>query len=314
MLNVALFGSSPYIKPLLETLVKSTKLRFTLFVTKPDLTHFDLFLKDTNVEIAKLPTLKSPDKETLLGLLEKHRIDIGIVADYGLIIPLSIIQKPPYGLINIHFSPLPKYRGASPVQYTILNGETQTAYTFIAMLPEDTPQVDSGKIIHQVFVPLTSTETTETLYTSLFQKAATDLEEIILAYTHSPLSPIPPISPISQDHSQATYTTPSGSFDRTTLLTKDDGYVSADMSDEYIERATRAFTPWPRAWTTLGELLKIAQRFDPSVTKLQDMKSPDIRVQLLEGHLENGTLVIDRVQADGKKPAPWKEFKNGYFQ
>lgn len=307
MLNIALFGSSPYIKPLLETLLKSTNLRFRLFVTKPDLMHFDTLLKDTDVEVAKLPTLKSLDKKTVCALLQKHHIDIGIVADYGLMIPLSIIKTPPHGLINIHFSALPKYRGASPVQYSILNGEKETAYTFIEMLPDDNPQVDSGKVIHQVTLPLAGSETTETLYTALFEKAAADLEEVLLAYTHSP-------SAIAQDHSQATYTTPSGSFDRTTLLTKNDGYVSADMNDAYIERAIRAFTPWPRAWTTLGELLKIGQRFDPSVTKLQDMKSPDIRVQLLEGHLEHERLIVDRVQADGKKPTPWKEFKNGYFE
>lgn len=308
MLNLALFGSSPYIKPLLETLLKSTNLRLKLFVTKPDLTHFDLLLQDTAVEIARLPTLKSSDKETLIKLLEKNHIDIGIVADYGLMIPLSIIKTPPHGLINIHFSILPQYRGASPVQYTILNGEEETAYTFIEMLPNDTPQVDSGRIIHQVRVPIVGDETTETLYTSLFQKAAIDLEEIIIGYADSQLSPY------SQNHNLATFTTPTGEFDRTTLLTKHDAYISSDQSDAVAERAIRAFTPWPRAWTTLGELFKIAQRFDPSITKLLDTKDPAIRIQLLKGHLENGKLVLDTVQADGKKPAPWKEFKNGYFQ
>jgi len=308
MLNLALFGSSPYITPLLQVLLASKKLSLAVFVTKPGSGHFDELLHNQPVTVLRPDNLKKENATNIQNALEANKIDIGIVADYGLMLPLSIIKTPPHGLINIHFSILPQYRGASPVQYTILNGEKETAYTFIEMLPDYTPQVDSGRIIHQVRVPLVGDETTETLYTSLFHKASQDIEAVVLAYTHSQNSPI------AQEHNLATFTTPTGKFDRTTLLTKNDAYISSEHEAAYIERAIRAFTPWPRAWTTLGELFEIAQRFDPSITKLLDTKDPAIRIQLLKGHLENEKLVLDTVQADGKKPAPWKEFKNGYFE
>lgn len=308
MLNVALFGTSAYIEPILKTLIESKVVNLSLFVTKPDLTHFSSTVEEQKIPTYTAAAYTQESTKTLLGLLQKHTIDIGVVADYGLMIPLSILKTPKHGLINIHFSMLPEFRGACPVQYTILHGKENAAFSIIEMLPDDTPHVDSGKILYQKEFPLTGTETTESLYTELFIKASHDLERIISDYAAGN------IAPTAQDHAQATYTTPSGKFDRTTLLKKEDAYITSEDPDIYIYRAIRAFTPWPRAYTTLGELVQIAQRFDPKVTKVQDRKDPNIRVQLLGGHLEKGQLVLDCLQADGKKPTLWKEFKNGYFE
>jgi methionyl-tRNA formyltransferase len=97
------------------------------------------------------------------------------------------------------------------------------------------------------------------------------------------------------------------------MIKKDDAFISHTMDDVYIERAIRAFTPWPRAWTTLIELQKLYQP-EGSKMNIRQGKDPNMRIQLLEGRIDvNGQLKLETVQVDGKKPVSWKDFSNGYL-
>lgn len=159
--------------------------------------------------------------------------DVAIVAYYGAIIPQEIIDIFPKGLLNIHPSLLPKYRGPSPAASAILNGNKTTGVT-IFKLDE---KMDHGPIVAQRSLPVYSYDTRHTFLKRLFSTGAEVLVNILPDYLEGKIEPTP------QNHSQATYTQ---------MLTKEDGRVNWDASDKKIERQIRALTPWPGAWTKLN--------------------------------------------------------------
>lgn len=305
-LKVIFFGTSQYSTPIVEALLHNSLFDLVAVITKPK-SHYHQLLQHTNTKIFTPTTLKKGEVDQLFNTLYELQPDIGIVSDYGLMIPQRFIDLPKHSILNIHFSKLPAYRGASPVQYTILHGLDTATYTFLEMRAQSEPAMDSGDTVWQKDVPLTGEETTDVLYHRLFRLAADDLETVLTGYTNATLSPIP------QDHTQATFTTPSGRFDRTTLIKTDDAFITADMPAEYIERAIRAFCPRPFAWTTLEELATMLEKTDPAM-RLRSGKKPNQRVQLLKARLENGILMLEQVQVEGKKPVEWKDFVNGYFE
>ncbi|MCA9390148.1 hypothetical protein KC571_01985 [candidate division WWE3 bacterium] len=308
MINIAFFGSSEYSTPVITALLIDSRFHLKFIVSKPGMTHYQTLLDGTETQLFMPENLKGENATQIKDQLIQQSIDLALVADYGLMIPNSMITTPPHAMVNIHFSDLPQLRGASPVQYTILQGKESATFTFLELIPQSEPEMDSGRILYKQNHSLSKTETTNQLYTLLFEEAAKVVGDVLSDYVEGK------IELQEQNHNQATFTTPSGTFDRTTLIKKDDAYIAPSMDDMSIEQAIRAFSPWPNAWTYLSDLLIIAQRFDPSISQIRDKKDLQIRIQLLTAHLnESGSLVLDEVQADGKKAAAWKEFKNGYF-
>ena len=221
--------------------------------------------------------------------LNNLKPDLAIVSDYGLIIPKEIFTIPRHQTLNIHFSKLPKFRGPSPVQYTILNGE-KSAWITIILMDEG---MDTGDIVFQKEVSSINTqqltidnETTESLYRKLFKIAAMELSQVIHDYTNNKLKPL------RQLNSAATYTK---------SFTRQDGFISHQALDKAIkgkgaikmERMFRALSPWPGVWTIIN------------------IPQPK-RLKLLKSHIENNRLVLDEVQLEGKKPVSWKQFIEGY--
>ena len=146
MLNITFFGTDIFAKIILEKLIKNFNIN--LIVTKPDEkvgrkqvleeSKVSKFAKEHNIKCLKPNKLKEIKQE-----LEKNNSDIFIVAEYGKIIPEEIINIPKYGSLNIHGSILPKYRGAAPIQYSLLNRDKTTGITIIKMDKE----MDHGDII-----------------------------------------------------------------------------------------------------------------------------------------------------------------------
>lgn len=201
--------------------------------------------------------------------------DVGILASYGKILPKEVLALFKKGILNVHPSLLPKYRGASPVQYAILNGEKETGVTILKM----DKNVDHGPIIAQFKEEIKDNDTAETLYSRLFEAGAKVLVTIIPAWVEGRIKPRP------QDDSKATYAP---------KLTRDDGKINWKKSDEEIERFIRAMTPWPGAYTNLK------------------FKMKNLKMKIIKAHLENKKLVIDQVQLPGKKPITWKQFLAGH--
>jgi methionyl-tRNA formyltransferase len=158
--------------------------------------------------------------------IENLKPDFAIVAAYGQIIPKEILDIPKFGFLNIHPSLLPKYRGATPVQYAILNGDKESGVS-IMLLDE---KMDHGEIVANIKCPLSNKETLETLLTKSAEVGSKLLIEIIPEWLDKK------IKSMAQDETKATYTK---------ILKKEDGKIDWTKSAEEIERQIRAFNPWP---------------------------------------------------------------------
>lgn len=207
-------------------------------------------------------------------LLPSSTATIGLILDFNKIIPNEIINLFSKGILNIHFSKLPQSRGPAPVQYTILNGDSQAWITYYLI----SEKLDAGKIITQTSLPLDLTENTETLYQKLIEKSAGEIGEILNSYTNGALVPQPQ----------------SGTPSNTHKLTTENCKIDWTKTDLEIERFIRAAYPEPGAWTEVALNNKVH------------------RFKILKAHLENGKLVFDLVQLEGKNPVSWKQFTQGY--
>jgi len=164
------------------------------------------------------------------SLFRSHNADVAVVVAYGRILPDEFLTAPQKGCINVHFSLLPHYRGASPVNWAIVNGETETGVT--TMFIE--PTLDTGPILLQRKTEIHDAETAEKLMERLSVLGADLLGET--------LSQLENIVPRQQDDSRATFAP---------VLKKQDGLIDWSKSATEIERRVRGFQPWPNAYTTL---------------------------------------------------------------
>lgn len=207
-------------------------------------------------------------------------LSVGLILDFNKIIPQEIIDLFPQGIINIHFSKLPQYRGPAPVQYTILNGDKEAWITY-SLIDEN---LDQGKIITQTSLPLDFTENTESLYQKLIAKSASEITQAIDDY----------LSNKTQPHSQ------EGTPSSTKKLTTKNCQIDWTKPAEQTERLIRAAYPEPTAWTSVEIRSKSVE-----IKKF-------LRLKVLSAHLDQGKLILDRVQLEGKKPVTWKQFQEGH--
>ncbi|GIW61995.1 MAG: hypothetical protein KatS3mg089_0847 [Patescibacteria group bacterium] len=237
--RVVFFGTPEFVIPVL----KSLYLNFDLVgvVTAPDsiqgrkklLTPSPVKKYCLERSLSPIFTPERLDHPTAKDL-KTLRPDLFIVAAYGKILPKIILDIPTQGALNIHPSLLPNYRGPSPIQSAILNGDYKTGISIIKM--DD--QMDHGPILKQWVFPISEKDTSESLHTNMFADASKKLPSIIEDYLQGSLSPQP------QDDTQATYCP---------LITKKSGFFSLKNppSPEILDRMIRAYYPWPTVWTTL---------------------------------------------------------------
>jgi methionyl-tRNA formyltransferase len=171
--------------------------------------------------------------------IKKIKPDLVIVANYGKIIPQDILNIPRYGFLNVHPSLLPKYRGPSPIQFSILNGDKETGITIILM----DAKVDHGPILAQRKTIIGENETAAELRDRLAVLGAKLLIDVIPDWLRGK------IKLRRQDERKATYTK---------ILVREDGKIDWKKSVKVIERQIRAFCPWPGTYTFYkGKRLKI---------------------------------------------------------
>lgn len=224
--------------------------------------------------------------------------EIGVVVAYGKFIPRWLLDLPPYGVINVHPSLLPRYRGAAPIARAILNGETKTGVTVIRL----TEALDAGPILAQEAVPIEPTDTAGTLEARLSELAAHLLLRTLEGITSGTIEPRP------QDEEQATY------FGK---LTKEDGRIRWTDPADRIERHVRAMAPWPGAFTTRrGQLLKVwrARVWDEAVP--QATERPGTVLRITPGGFVvatgRGALEILDVQPAGGRRMPADAYVRGH--
>lgn len=222
------------------------------------------------------PQFVQPIKEELskhFTLVDKlNEADLAVVAAYGHILTAKELNTPKHGAINIHPSLLPKYRGPSPIQQAILNGDKTTGITIIKMDQE----IDHGLIIYQISLKLSNEDNFQILSKKMFQTAAEVLPKIIEDFIAGK------ITPYNQNHHQATYCN---------KLSRDSGYfdINHPPDTKILDRMIRAYYPWPGVWTKWF--------FDSA----QDKNGKIVKF-LPEG----------KIQIEGKKPISFKDFLNGY--
>ena len=198
--------------------------------------------------------------------------DLIILADYREIIPESIFKIPKLGVLNIHPSVLPKYRGPSPVVSAILNGEKKTGVTIIKI----NDQIDSGDILAQIETKIKSREDANILKKRLSEIAADLLAELIPYYLAGEISPIKQNDNLASD---------------TPRLTKDQGKLSGNEDSKTVDRMVRALNPWPGVY-----IIKNNKRIN--ITKVHLTR--------------DNKLIIDLVKPEGKNEMKYTDYLNGY--
>jgi len=253
-LKVVFFGSSRFVIPIIEVLKKNFDL--ALVVTTEKLPTDPIPSYCLKSKVYYYVVIDFRDKR-IIDRLKKINADIAALASFGAIIPLRILNLFPKGIINIHPSLLPKYRGPSPVQAAILNGDKTTGITIIKLDEE----VDHGPILAQSHEPILENDTSESLYERLFRLGSSLIVRTIKLYVKGK------ITPYEQDNPQATFTK---------SLTRQDGYIDPNnsQSKEYLDRMTRAYYPWPNVWTRWKS--KIIKFYPNALVQIEGKKPVDI--------------------------------------
>lgn len=244
------------------------------------------------IEVYQPKRVREPE---CIAYLEKYQPDIIIVAAFGQILPKEILEMPKYGCVNVHASLLPKYRGAAPIQWAVINGDTVSGVTTMRM----DVGLDTGDMIQKEEVVLTEEETGGSLFDRLAEvganlcvKTMQSIEDGTAVYT-------------KQDESEATHVG---------MINKQMGNINWKDSAVKIERLIRGLNPWPSAYTRLnGKTLKIWKATvenggDPSKAgRVCAVNKKELKVQT-----GDGILSLLEVQLEGKKRMDIESFLRGY--
>lgn len=223
-------------------------------------------------------------EEAFIETLRQLNPDVIVVVAYGQILPESILNIPKYGCINVHGSLLPKYRGAAPIQWAVLDGEEKTGITTMFM----EKGLDTGDMLDKVEVVLDPKETAGTLHDKLMEAGA-DLLLETLKKLEAGIA-----VRTKQDDSKSCYAK---------MLSKEMGKIDFTKSANEIERLIRGMNPWPSAYTSMsGKTMKI---WDADVVEYQGNEKPGTIVDVTKDSILVATgenaLALKEIQLAGKK-------------
>jgi methionyl-tRNA formyltransferase len=320
-MRIVFLGTPIYVVPVVQELYKAFRSRsgespiIAVVTQKPKPAGRKQQLEFSEIDHwahkHKVPIYFDPRK-----IVEKRvEADVAVLASYGEIIPSSVIKHFPHGIVNIHPSILPKFRGASPVQGAIMAGEMTTGVSFIQL----DEKLDHGPIISQFKEEIKSDDTTENLRNRLFERSAEVLPKLLEAHVAGKTELH------EQDHNAATFTTQIrkdhgyidpkflisaykgrtlvGKWEIPFIKNNDGSSFKTHYSPLTIDRFIRAMQPWPVAWSNV---------------EIRDKKQEIRRLKIHKAHLEKNlvtshlSLVPDTVQLEGKNPVSWRQFTEAY--
>lgn len=301
-MRLVFMGTPDFATASLEALLKSGHSVVGI-VTQPDrpkgrgniLTPSPVKLLAQREQISLLQPLKMKDPE-FFHALAGWKPDLIAVAAFGRILPPMILSLPLLGCINVHGSILPKYRGAAPIQWAIINGETETGVT--TMLMDE--GMDTGAILLQETIPITPDDTVGTLSPRLAELGGNLLVETITRLKAGTLIPRP------QDSSRATLAP---------LLKKEDGIIDWALPATALANRIRGLAPWPGAYTTVagGDRWTIwrARKVPGSVTK-----APGVIVAVTHEAIHvatgDGILAVMELQAANSRRMAVSQYLAGH--
>lgn len=274
--NFIFFGTPTLAKDTLEIL-KTQGYLPKVIVTAPDRpSGRGMQLHQTDVatwaEAHGIECLK-PEKITaeFLEQLNPGAYDLSIVVAYGKILPEKLITSPRYGTLNIHYSLLPKYRGASPLEQAFLQGDTETGVSIQQMAFK----LDSGPILAEEVVLIHIDDTKDTLRSILTERGALLLAQLLPSvYTQK-------LSPRIQDEARASFCT---------KIKKEDGEIDPAGDAQTNYNKYRAYYGWPGVYFFI------------------EKQGKKIRIKITQASYENNSFVIKRVIPEGKKEVSYSDF------
>ncbi len=218
-----------------------------------------------------------------------------MVIAFGRILSENLITLPRFGTINIHASLLPKYRGPAPIQWAIINGEKETGVCSMLMVKE----LDAGNVLLSAKEAINPDDTAGTLYERLASKGAAILIDTLKAFADNRIQSMP------QDHSLATYAP---------MLTKDDGLINWNQSPESLVNFIRGVTPWPGAYTFLGDKRLKIFKSRPLAMDITEFPGTVLKgfADELRVATAKGALCIEEIQGDSGKRLLIKDFLRGH--
>lgn len=245
---------------------------------------------------ARVPVFQpnSFKEEGVREVLESLKPDVLVVIAYGKILPLWALEVAPFGAINLHGSKLPAYRGAAPIQWSILNGDRETALTIMNM----SEGMDEGDILKIIPMSITSEDTSGTLFDRMAQVGGESIVDVLDELQVGKLTPAP------QEHEKATYTH---------KITKEMGKIDWALPASTIFHLMRGMDPWPGAYTFFDGLrIRI---WDATIEEGKEGATPGTVLQVGKKDFTvqtgEGALRILAVQPDNKKRMSAGDFTRG---
>ena len=294
------FGGTPDVAvPSLDALADS-RHELLAVVTRPDaprgrgkkLTASRVAQRAVDLGIEVLKPQRPRDEEFVIRLNELAPDCCPVVA-YGALLPQRVLDIPRHGWINLHFSLLPAWRGAAPVQHAILAGDQLTGATTFQIVLE----LDAGPIFATVSEPIRPTDTAGDLLHRLSLSGARILVDTLNGIEDGTLTP----TPQPETDAQVSYAS---------KINVEDAHIDWTQPAEVVDRLIRACTPAPGAWTTFRD-----ERFKINSAQLSDFVLPPGRLEISKRSVRVGTatqaLELDEVQAQGKKPMAAADWARG---
>jgi methionyl-tRNA formyltransferase len=292
--TVVFFGSGPVAAESLKLLAKDFEIEAV--ITKPKPPHhkgsfpvLDI-AEDLNLKII-LTTHKKDLENQFKNKLVKSKL--GVVIDYGIIIPKEVIDYFPLGIVNSHFSILPKWRGADPISYAILNGDHNTGVSLMLIVEK----LDEGPLLDQQSMILPKDMDSRELTSDLINMSNELLKKNLPLYLDGFITPEPQ---------------PTSGISYSSKLNKSDGLLDFNKTAEELGREVRAFIEWPRSSTEINEKPVI-------ITKAHTKDGSGVPGSLYRYNHElgiycsNGILIIDKLVPSGKREMDAKAYQAGYF-
>ena len=303
MMNIIFMGTPDFSVGTLEHLVRAGH-HISLVVTQPDkpkgrgnqmqVTPVKEYAQKQNIPVFQPDRIR---KRENIDYLKQYEADLIVVVAYGQLLPQEILDYPKHGCVNVHASLLPKYRGAAPIQWAILNGDEITGVTIMRM----EAGLDTGPIILQKEYQISEQETGGSLFEQLMDLGAVACCEAIRLIQENQASET------EQDHEQATHTS---------MIDKKMGELCWEDKAIKLERMIRGLNPWPSAFTYWSQkTVKIwSAVVFPEREQWRDIKPGTVCEVQKDGFFVKtgeGTLFVKELQLEGKKRMFTEEFLRG---
>lgn len=300
-MRIVFMGTPDFAVPVLESLCDAGH-EVAAVVTQPDkprgrgkemqYTPVKKTALERNIKVYQPQKVKD---EEFVQILKEINPDVIVVVAFGQILPPVILDMPKYGCINVHASLLPKYRGAAPIQWVIIDGEKETGITTMKM----DKGLDTGDMLLKTVVPIDEKETGGSLHDKLAGMGGTLIVETLKGIEEGN------IIPEKQDGTKSNYAK---------MLDKKLGKIDFSKPAAEIERLIRGLNPWPSAYTSLnGKTLKIwdadvrNEKTDMPYGMITEVTNDEISVST-----GDGLLIIRELQLEGKKRMDTESFLRGY--